>query len=189
LLNRSGSGITYTITTKNYSDTIKSVDLIGQNADRFALESNDNGTYTLHAKTGKNLKIKTAYSVTLQVTYASGLKLSKTVKVTPKQTTPKLTTDVKSVTLFESVAGEAYANNITFTGSNLYTDISKITLVDGQGAFGFIDNGSGSGSLYVKSDASAMTGKTYTLKFAVTLKDAATNSTPIYVTLKVNYRR
>jgi hypothetical protein len=189
LLNRSGSGITYKITTKNYTDTIDRVDLIGQNADRFALESNDDGSVTLRANAGKSLKIKTAYPVTLQVTYKSGVKLSKTVKVTPKQMAPKFTADVKSVTLFESVAGEAYAKDITFTGSKLYTDISKIELVDGQGAFDYTYGEDGSGSLYVKADASAKTGKTYTLKFAVTLKDAAANGAPVYVTMKVNYRK
>jgi hypothetical protein len=33
------------------------------------------------------------------------------------KTAPKFTADVKSVTLFESVAGAAYAKDITFTGS------------------------------------------------------------------------
>jgi hypothetical protein len=189
LLNRSGSGITYKITTKNYTDTIASVDLTGQNADRFVLEQNADGSVTLRANAGKSLKIRTAYPVTLQVTYESGVKLSKTVKVTPKQTAPKFTADVKSVTLFESVAGEAYAKDITFTGSKLYTTISDITLVDGQGAFDYAYGDNGKGSLSVKADASAKTGKTYTLKFAVTLKDAAANGAPVYVTLKVNYRK
>jgi hypothetical protein len=189
LLNRSGSGITYKITTKNYTDTIVSVDLIGQNADRFALTSNADGSVTLRANAGKSLAIKTAYPVTLQVTYKSGVKLTKTVKVTPKQTVPKFTANVKNVTLFESVAGAAYAKDITFTGSKLYTDISKIELVDGQGAFDYTYGEDGSGSLYVKENASAKTGKTYTLKFAVTLKDAAANGAPVYVTMKVNYRK
>jgi hypothetical protein len=189
LLNRDGSGITYKITTKNYTDTITSVDLNGQNADRFTLTPYTDGSVKLQAKEGKSLKIKTAYPVTLQVTYTSGVKLLKTVKVTPKQTAPKFTADVKSVTLFESVAGADYAKDITFTGSKLYTDISSIKLVNDQGAFSYTDKGDGKGSLSVKADASAKTGKTYTLKFAVTLKDAAANGAPVYVTVKVNYRK
>lgn len=197
LVDRAGdkSAVVYKITTKNFTDDIESVELDGPYASNFE-PTYKNGVATVRAKENRELKIKTKYPLSIKVTYASGAELSKEVTITPKQTSPKFTSNVKKVTLFESAPGENYGQKIILSGkTEADTDkIEKIELVSGQNAFDYTYLGdttyeTGSGILYVKEDAYAKTNKTYKLKFAVTLKDAAVNASPIYVTVQVKYNK
>ena len=91
--------------------------------------------------------------------------------------------------MFESAPEADYGQKIVFSGKT-ETPIDKIELVSGQNAFGFdYKDGESTGIIYVTNGAYAKTNKTYKLKFAVTLKDAAVNASPIYVTVQVQYRK
>ena len=183
----SKSAVVYKIGTKNFTDDIQSVELSGPYASCFKL-TYENGAATVRAEENRELKIKTKYPLTVKVKYASGAVLSKEVTITPKQSSPKFTTDIKKATLFESAPGETYGQKIVFSGKT-ETPIEKIELVSGQNAFAYAYGEDGSGTLYVTKDAYAKTNKTYKLKFAITLKDAAVNAPPIYVTVQVKYNK
>lgn len=183
----SKSAVVYKISTKNFTDDIQSVELVGPYANCFDL-TYENGAATVRAKENRELKIKTKYQPSVKVTYESGVELIKEVTITPKQSSPKFTTDVTKATLFESAPGEAYGQKIVFSGKT-ETPIEKIELVSGQNAFAFNYEDDGAGNLYVAKDAYAKTNKTYKLKFAVTLKDTAVNAAPIYVTVQVKYNK
>ena len=183
----SKSAVVYKIGTKNFTDDIQSVELSGPYASCFKL-TYENGAATVRAEENRELKIKTKYPLTVKVKYASGAVLSKEVTITPKQSSPKFTTDIKKATLFESAPGETYGQKIFFSGKT-ETPIEKIELVSGQNAFAYAYGEDGSGTLYVTKDAYAKTNKTYKLKFAITLKDAAVNAPPIYVTVQVKYNK
>lgn len=183
----SKSAVVYKIGTKNFTDEIQSVELGGPYASCFKL-TYENGVATVRAEANRDLKIKTKYTLSVKVTYESGTELIKEVTITPKQSSPKFTTDIKKATLFESAPGETYGQKIVFSGKT-ETPIEKIELVSGQNAFAYAYGEDGSGTLYVTKDAYAKTNKTYKLKFAITMKDAAVNAPPIYVTVQVKYNK
>lgn len=187
VLNRKGSSVVYTITSKNFSDRIVNVALVGSDAGLFDLTF-ENGKATLCAKEGAELKIKSNYQLSMKVTFASGAELTKKVTVKLNQKNPKLSVNPIKLTMFQSASGQENGQMIAVRATG-GAPIAKIELATSSDTFRYDYDGNGKGTLYVSGDAKAKVNKTYSLKLAVTLKDAATNANPIYVTVKVNYRK
>ena len=189
LLNREGTQITLKPTLKNYTDTIKSVDLYGSYADRFSAEC-ENGSIVIKAEKDSLLKIKTAYNLSLRMVLESGVVWCSTVKVTPKQTNPKLTLNPSKTVLFESAPGDTYGKEIEVNLAKAGgPEIKSIELTNGGDTFEYSYEGDGAGTLHVLPTASQKVNKTYKLKLAVRFKDGAANAAPVYVTVSVNYRK
>ncbi|MGN0157398.1 MAG: hypothetical protein ACI39N_09115, partial [Lachnospiraceae bacterium] len=189
LLNRENTSVIVTPTVKNYTGTVKKVELYGVNAGKFDAKT-ENGKIIIQAKSGKSLKMNSAYQLGVYVTLDSGVGLKGQIKITPKQKTPKLLQSKKSITLFESAKGTAYGEEIAINvaaGQN--GQIKDIKLATASDTFGYEKGLNGTGIIYVKDMASLKPGKSYTLKFAVTFKEEASNAKPAYISVKVNYNK
>lgn len=187
VLNRKGSSVVYTIAPKNFSDQVVNVSLTGSNSEFFDL-TYENGKATLRAREDVELKIKSNYQLSMKVTFASGAELTKKIMVKLSQKNPKLFVSPSKTTLFQFATGTGNGQNIAVRAAG-GADIAKVELVTGSDTFLYDYVGNGKGTLYVSGDGMAKSNKTYSLKFAVTLKDAATNANPIYVTIKVSYKK
>ncbi len=189
LLDREGTQIICKPSIKNYTDTIEKVDLYGSYAERFSAVCED-GNIVIKAKEGRVLKAKTTYKLFLKIGLASGVDLTAEVKVTPKQSNPKLAQSLKKTVLFEASYGESCGREIeVWPAKDNGTEISDIELTNGGDTFGYTYTGDGKGTLYVLETASQKVNKTYKLKLAVRFKDGAANATPAYVTVSVNYKK
>ncbi len=189
LLDREGTQIICKPSIKNYTDTIEKVDLYGSYAERFSAVCED-GNIVIKAKEGRVLKAKTTYKLFLKIGLASGVDLTAEVKVTPKQSNPKLAQNLKKTVLFEASYGESCGREIeVWPAKDNGTEISDIELTNGGDTFGYTYTGDGKGTLYVLETASQKVNKTYKLKLAVRFKDGAANATPAYVTVSVNYKK
>ena len=112
------------------------------------------------------------------------------VKITPKQTNPKLAVNPTKTVLFESAAGDTYGKEIEVKAAKgVLPEIKSIELTNGSDTFVYKYEGDGKGTLHVSPNASSKTNKTYKLKFAVRFKDSGSNAAPVYVTVSVNYRK
>ena len=189
LLNREGTQITLKPTLKNYTDTVKKVDLYGSYADRFSAVC-ENGNIVIKAENDSILKVKTTYNLSLRIVLESGVVQYGKVKITPKQTNPKLTVNPTKTVLFESAAGDTYGKEIEVKAAKaVLPEIKSIELTNGSDTFVYKYEGDGKGTLHVSPNASSKTNKTYKLKFAVRFKDSGSNAAPVYVTVSVNYRK
>ena len=189
LLNREGTQITLKPTLKNYTDTIKKVDLYGSYADRFSAVC-ENGNIVIKAENDSILKVKTTYNLSLRIVLESGVVQYGKVKITPKQTNPKLAVNPTKTVLFESAAGDTYGKEIEVKAAKgVLPEIKSIELTNGSDTFVYKYEGDGKGTLHVSPNASSKTNKTYKLKFAVRFKDSGSNAAPVYVTVSVNYRK
>ena len=191
LLNRAGSQIVCKPTFANYTDTVKDVYLSGVGADSFTTEL-ENGNIVIRAAEGAKVNVKTTYKPMLYVELESGVILHNQIKITPKQTNPKLVQNVKKLSLFESVCGEQYAKEVTIEpapGKAGTARITDIELVNGGDTFVYEYRGEGTGMLYVSENASSKVNKNYKLTFAVTFEDAGSNAAPVKVTVTVNYKK
>lgn len=99
--------------------------------------------------------------------------------------------NVQTVILFESVNKENGEKEIIFSvqDSTNGAKIDHVQLVNGFDTFTYKNTGGGAGKIYVSDNPSGKTNKKYTLKFAVTFKDSASNAAPTYVTVNVDYRK
>ena len=189
LLNREGTQITLKPTLKNYTDIIKKVDLYGSYADRFSAVC-ENGNIVIKAENDSILKVKTTYNLSLRIVLESGVVQYGKVKITPKQTNPKLAVNPTKTVLFESAAGDTYGKEIEVKAAKgVLPEIKSIELTNGSDTFVYKYEGDGKGTLHVSPNASSKTNKTYKLKFAVRFKDSGSNAAPVYVTVSVNYRK
>ncbi len=189
LLNREGTQIVCRPSVKNYTDTIEKVDLYGSYAGGFSAVCED-GNIVIKAKEGRALKAKTAYRLFLKIDLTSGVDLTAEVKVTPKQSNPKLSQNLKKTVLFEASYGEANGRELeVWPAKEGGAEISDIKLTNGGDTFGYTYTGDGKGTLYVLDTASQKVNKTYKLKLAVRFKDGAANAAPAYVTVSVNYKK
>ena len=189
LLNREGTQITLKPTLKNYTDTVKKVDLYGSYADRFSAVC-ENGNIVIKAENDSILKVKTTYNLSLRIVLESGVVQYGKVKITPKQTNPKLTVNPTKTVLFESAAGDTYGKEIEVKAAKaVLPEIKSIELTNGSDSFVYKYEGGTKGTLHVSPNASSKTNKTYKLKFAVRFKDSGSNAAPVYVTVSVNYRK
>ncbi len=189
LLNREGTQIVCRPSVKNYTDTIEKVDLYGSYAGGFSAVCED-GNIVIKAKEGRALKAKTAYRLFLKIDLTSGVDLTAEVKVTPKQSNPKLSQNLKKTVLFEASYGEANGRELeVWPAKEGGAEISDIKLTNGGDTFGYTYTGEGKGTLYVLDTASQKVNKTYKLKLAVRFKDGAANAAPAYVTVSVNYKK
>ena len=189
LLNREGTQITLKPTLKNYTDTVKKVDLYGGYADRFSAVC-ENGNIVIKAENDSILKVKTTYNLSLRIVLESGVVQYGKVKITPKQTNPKLAVNPTKTVLFESAAGDTYGKEIEVKAAKgVLPEIKSIELTNGSDSFVYKYEGGTKGTLHVSPNASSKTNKTYKLKFAVRFKDSGSNAAPVYVTVSVNYRK
>ena len=187
LLDRKNTFIKYKTSIKNYTGEIANIQLEGENADRFDI-SYDDGVMVLKAKTGIALSINKQYTLSVKAKLTNGAEINGNVKFKLKQKTPKLTANVKKLNMFKSESGidDGYEIAIKNISSS---KIANVELIDGFDTFGYEYGKSGKGCLYVLKDAKGKTNKNYKLKFAVTLKDAAENAKPVYVTVQVKYMK
>ena len=189
LLDRKNTSVIVTPTIKNYTGTVKEVELYGVNAGKFKTEIQD-GKIIITAQSGKALKANKAYQVGMYVTLDSDVSFTSQIKVTPKQKNPKLTQSTKTVVLFESAKGIVYGKDITIdVAAKQSGKIKNIELVSVSDTFGFELDEDGTGVIYVKETASLKAGKKYSIKLAVTFADDASNAKPSYITVKVDYRK
>ena len=187
LLNRENTSVIAVPKLKNYTGTVKEVELYGVNAGKFAAEVVD-GNVVIKARSGKALKTNGSYPLGIYATLDSGVDLKAQITVKPKQKNPKLTQSTKNVVLFESAKGIAHGEEITIkVADNQIGKIKTIGLASDSDTFGYQAGSDGKGIIYVKDTASLYPGKNYTLKLAVTFEDAASNAKPVYVSVKVNY--
>ena len=187
LLDRKNTFIKYKTSIKNYTGEIAKIQLEGENADKFDI-SYDDGVMVLKAKTGIALSINKQYTLSVKAKLTNGAEINGNVKFKLKQKTPKLTANVKKLNMFKSESGidDGYEIAIKNISSS---KIANVELIDGFDTFGYEYGKSGKGCLYVLKDAKGKTNKNYKLKFAVTLKDAAENAKPVYVTVQVKYMK
>ncbi len=87
------------------------MDLYGSYAERFSAVCED-GNIVIKAKEGRVLKAKTTYKLFLKIGLASSVDLTAEVKVTPKQSNPKLAQNLKKTVLFEASYGESCGREI-----------------------------------------------------------------------------
>jgi len=186
LLDRENSMVTITPTVKNYTGKVVDIDLYSAYADKFETAVED-GVIIIKAQKNEILKTKFKYTLHMYVTLDSGVRLPATVKVTPKQTNPKLVQNVKEIVLFETAKGINYGKEFvvdTITGQQ--GEIRQIRLATENDTFGYDET---TDTVFVKDTASLKPGKKYTLKFDVIFEDAGTNEKPVTVSLKVDYRK
>lgn len=194
LLDRDGTQIVCKPVLKNCTGTVISAYLSGYHTDKFEAGLDDTGTgIVIKAKEGQTIRVKTTYKPVLHVTLDNGLKLEAQIKITPKQTNPKLTQSVKKLQMYEAVSGEKYAQAFDIgvaEGKNGDAKIAKVELLNGADTFIYKPaEEAGRGTLYVSEYGQAKAGKSYKLKFAVTFADGGANVSPATVTLTVNYKR
>ncbi|MCM1144895.1 MAG: leucine-rich repeat protein [Blautia sp.] len=191
LLDRTGTNIVYTPVLNNYTDRVVSADLYGERAGSFnCIYHEEDGKIYLYAKSGVSLKRNTAYKLKVSLTLASGVKLVVPVTVKLQQKAVKLQKSVDTITLFESVNKEVCKKDIAFSVKD--TDniaINDIKLVNDYDTFTYEYDSNGAGKIWVSDIPSGKVNKKYTLKFAVTFQDGAGNAAPVYVTVKVDYRK
>ena len=184
LLDRENTCIVAKPTIKNYTASVTGVELYGANSGKFRAELAD-GAIAIYAVNGKAIKANTKYSLNAYVTLDSGVLLTTKISVTPKQKNPKLTQNSKSIVLFESARGLEYGADIVIElATNYVGKIKNIGMVSESNTFAYSE-----GKIYVKDTAVFQTGKTYTVKLAVTYEDQATNVKPSYVNVKIEYRK
>ncbi len=189
LLDRENTSILVTPKLKNYTDTVEKVELYGVNASKFDTQVK-NGKIIVKAQNGSTMKINTVYQLGMYVTLDSGVSFQTEIKVKPTQKNPKLVQNVKSVVLFESAKGSEYGEEIAIdVASKQVGEIKKVKLVSTSDTFGYKAGADGTGILYVKDSASLKPGKKYTVKLAVTFEGGASNAKPVYVNVKVDYRK
>jgi len=189
LLDRKNTSVIVTPTIKNYTGTVKEVELYGVNAGKFNAEV-QNGKIIITAQSGRSIKANQTYKVGMYVTLDSDVNFTTQIKVTPKQKNPKLTQSTKTIVLFESAQGVIYGKDITIDVAAKQSGlIENIELASGSDTFGFELGEDGTGVIYVKETASLKAGKKYSVKLAVSFADDASNAKPSYITVKVDYRK
>lgn len=184
LLDRENTYVLVTPTIKNYTATVTDVELYGANSGKFSAKVAD-GAIILQAVSGKAIAANKKYAINAYITLDSGVRLQAKITVTPKQRNPKLTQSSKSVVLFESARGMEYgAKWLVKPAANQVGEIKSIQMASHTESFGYSE-----GVIYVKDSTALLSGKTYTVKLAVTYKDHAKNVKPTYVSVKIDYRK
>jgi len=189
LLDRENTSVIATPTVKNYTGTVKSVELYGANAGKFTATV-DAGKIVIKARKGKAIMANKAYTLGVSSTLDSGVILNSQIKVTPKQKSPKLTQSKKSVVLFETAKGQLYGEAITIqVAPNQVGKIKSIKQISNTDAFGYQSVIGETGILYVKDTASLKTGKKYTVNLAVSFEEEGSNAKPTIVKVTIEYRK
>ncbi len=185
LLDREHTNMTYKPVLENVTDTVEDVELAGAGADYFIAEMDDDGNVLVYADENAPLKAKAKYQVRMNLTLASGCKVtSKAVTITPQEKKPKLKANMKKTTIYRyHPTDQVYQLDVT---GSTYARIEDIRLVPAKktGDFEYEYDDDGRGIVMLKEGNTVKKG-TYSLSFHVYYEGMGLSSKPVTVKLSV----
>ena len=177
--------MTYKPVLENVTDTVEDVELAGAGADYFIAEMDDDGNVLVYADENAPLKAKAKYQVRMNLTLASGCKVtSKAVTITPQEKRPKLKANMKKTTIYRyHPTDQVYQLDVT---GSTYARIEDIRLVPAKktGDFEYEYDDDGRGIVMLKEGNTVKKG-TYSLSFHVYYEGMGLSSKPVTVKLSV----
>lgn len=193
LVDRENTSVVYTPKISGIDTSISSVSVTGENVELFSASLNQDKKVEVKAKPGKNMSYKTTYEVTILVTMVNGYQISTVVKIKPVNTLPKVVLSPAKCTLYRSNSNQY---TVTLSLKNSDIDLKNITgfkldtTNKAANNFSVINNISKNGtvSFGLAGSRSSIKKGTYTLKCQVTFKDAAIDSKPATVNIKVTVK-
>ena len=192
LLNRDTTCIYYTPKISNITGEIVDVSLSGRSAHLFKAELEDGKikvSVTGNTKEEQDkvaLVTKYKYRICLKLIFDNGLQsyevTTDELKITLKQTKPKVTIQPKQSVMFNTLE---HRIKVEFKGVNkdkTFAPIKKIELTNFKNVFFFDEK---QNEILLTDKCSVVKGKTYTLKFNIYFEGCGDNEKPVQVNYKV----
>jgi len=124
LIDRENTSVVYTPKVSGIDSAVRSVSVVGENAEYFTASLNADNKVEVKLKTGKGMSSKQSYPLTIQFVLQNGYKVSSSVKIKPVNTLPKIVFTPAKCNLYRSNSNR-YTVSISLKNSNI--DIDNIT--------------------------------------------------------------
>lgn len=124
LIDRENTSVVYTPKVSGIDSAVRSVSVVGENAEYFTASLNADNKVEVKLKTGRSMSSKQSYSLTIQSVLQNGYKISSSVKIKPVNTLPKIVLTPAKCNLYRSNSNK-YTTSISLKNSNI--DIDNIT--------------------------------------------------------------
>lgn len=124
LIDRENTSVVYTPKVSGIDSAVRSVSVVGENAEYFTASLNADNKVEVKLKTGKGMSSKQSYPLTIQFVLQNGYKVSSSVKIKPVNTLPKIVFTPAKCNLYRSNSNK-YTVSISLKNSNI--DIDNIT--------------------------------------------------------------
>ena len=124
LIDRENTSVVYTPKVSGIDSAVKSVSVVGENAEYFTASLNADNKVEVKLKTGKGMSSKQSYPLTIQFVLQNGYEVSSSVKIKPVNTLPKIVFTPAKCNLYRSNSNK-YTVSVSLKNSNI--DIDNIT--------------------------------------------------------------
>lgn len=124
LIDRENTSVVYTPKVSGIDSAVRSVSVVGENAEYFTASLNADNKVEVKLKTGKSMSSKQSYPLTIQFVLQNGYKVSSSVKIKPVNTLPKIVFTPAKCNLYRSNSNK-YTVSVSLKNSNI--DIDNIT--------------------------------------------------------------
>lgn len=188
LLDREGSGMTYTPVLNGYSMAkVKGAILRGKDASKFTVTS-QRGQVVVKAKENCVFWNDKKCDLSMELIWENGISTyHNDLKIKPAQIQPKLTLGKSKITLFQSALGTENGQNIALCLDAKSKGVIKWVQPENyKDTFGYDMS---TGMVYVKDNGALKAGRTYSLKLAISMEGSSKNKAPLYKTIKITYQK
>lgn len=124
LIDRENTSVVYTPKVSGIDSAVRSVSVVGENAEYFTASLNADNKVEVKLKTGRSMSSKQSYSLTIQSVLQNGYEISSSVKIKLVNTLPKIVLTPAKCNLYRSNSNK-YTTSISLKNSNI--DIDNIT--------------------------------------------------------------
>ena len=184
LIARSDSCVTYIPTVRNYSGSIASVELEGEDASKFYARVGEDGKIRIYAREKAMIYPKSSYYLEIKATLTNGYECdSVRVKIVPKQSSFKVAVKQHKITLYRNeVNGYPIDISVKSPAASRIAYIKAVTVPEE------ITYNSDNQTIKITESGKVKAGKTYKLVFEVTPKGAYRSVKPAKVTIQVKVK-
>lgn len=194
LVDRENTSVIYTPKVSGIDSSVRSVSVVGENADYFTASLNADNKVEVKLKTGKAMSSKQSYPLTIQSVLQNGYKILSTVKIKPVNTLPKVVLTPAKCNLYRTNYNK-FTTSVSLKNSNI--DINKITGIkidtsnkNNVNNFLVINNISKDGtiSFNLAGNRTEIKKGQYKVKCFVTFRDADPEAKPASVTMTITVK-
>ncbi len=194
LIDRENTSVVYTPKVSGIDSAIRSVSVVGDNAEYFSASLNADKKVEVKIKTGKGMSSKQSYSVQIQSVLQNDYKILSSVKIKPVNTLPKIVFTPAKCNLYRSNSNK-YTTSISLKNNSI--DIDNITGIkidpsnkNNANNFLLVNNigKNGTVSFSLAGDRTKIKKGQYKVKCLVSFRDADPEAKPATVTMTITVK-
>ena len=194
LIDRENTSVVYTPKVSGIDSVVRSVSVVGENAEYFTASLNADNKVEVKLKTGKGMSSRQSYPLTIQSVLQNGYKILSSVKIKPVNTLPKIVFTPAKCNLYRSNSNK-YTVSVSLKNSNI--DIDNITGIkidpsnkNNANNFLLINNISKNGtvSFNLAGNRTKIKKGQYKVKCLVSFRDADPEAKPATVNMTITVK-